>query len=59
MAKVSIRKEDYERVLEIAERTAKRTNTRVVVAMDRLDLKESSEPAHPAKPAYGKTVELS
>ncbi|WP_143106011.1 hypothetical protein [Bradyrhizobium sp. Gha] len=43
MAKVSIRKDDYERVLEIAERAAKRTNSRVVVATDRLDLHEPAE----------------
>ena len=43
MAKVSIRKDDYDRVLEIAERAAKRTNSRVVVATDRLDFQEPAE----------------
>jgi hypothetical protein len=42
MAKVSIGKDEYQRVLEIAERAAKRTNSRVVVAADRLDLTEST-----------------
>jgi len=41
MAKISIGKDEYERVLEIAERAAKRTNSRVVVAVDRLNLQES------------------
>jgi hypothetical protein len=39
MAKVSILKEDLDRVLQVAERTAKRTNERVVVAHDRVDLR--------------------
>jgi hypothetical protein len=43
MAKVSIRKDEYERVLEIAERAARRTNSRVVVAMDRVDVQEAPE----------------
>ncbi|MCK1651805.1 hypothetical protein IVA88_10195 [Bradyrhizobium sp. 149] len=47
MAKVSIRKEDYERILEVAERAARRTNSRVVVAMDRVDLEEPSETTRP------------
>ncbi len=38
MAKVAIRKEDLERVLQVAERTAKRTNERVTVAHDRVEL---------------------
>ena len=42
MAKVSIRKDDYDRVIEIAERAAKRTNSKVVVAFDRLDLQETT-----------------
>jgi hypothetical protein len=40
MAKVSIRKEDLARVLQVAERTAKRTNERVVVAHDRVELQD-------------------
>jgi hypothetical protein len=43
MAKVSIRKEDLARVLKIAERTAKRTNERVVVAHDRVELQDEGE----------------
>lgn len=39
MAKVSILKEDLDRVLQVAERTAKRTNERVVVVHDRVDLR--------------------
>lgn len=38
MPKVSIRREDLARILQIAERTAKRTNERVVVAHDRVEL---------------------
>ena len=43
MAKVSIRKEDLARVLQIAERTARRTNERVVVAHDRVELQGDVE----------------
>jgi len=43
MAKVSIRKEDLDRVLQVAERTAKRTNERVIVAHDRVDLLEAED----------------
>jgi hypothetical protein len=43
MAKVSIRKEELDRVLQVAERTAKRTNERVVVALDRVELQDSIE----------------
>jgi hypothetical protein len=43
MAKVSIRKEDLARVLQIAERTAKRTNERVVIAHDRVELQKDAE----------------
>jgi hypothetical protein len=48
MAKVSILKEDLDRVLQVAERTAKRTNERVVVAHDRVDLREDVDPEHPS-----------
>jgi len=43
MAKVSIRKEDLERVRVIAERTAKRVNERVVIAHDRVDLQDDEQ----------------
>ncbi|MBU6462551.1 MAG: hypothetical protein KGK01_00365 [Bradyrhizobium sp.] len=38
MAKVAIRKEELELLVETAKRAAKRTNSVVVVAEDRLDL---------------------
>lgn len=59
MAKVSIRKDDYERVLEIAERAAKRTNSRVVVAMDRVDLQEAPEANRSATDAQPAGVKFS
>jgi hypothetical protein len=43
MAKVSIRKEDLDRVVQVAKRTAKRTNERVVVAHDRVELQDTTE----------------
>lgn len=43
MAKVAIRKEDLDRVVQVAERTAKRTNERVVVAHERVDLQDGEE----------------
>jgi hypothetical protein len=49
MAKVSIRKEDLARVLQIAERTAKRTNEKVVVAHDRVELQDDAGDKEPAQ----------
>lgn len=43
MAKVTIRKEDLERVRLVAERTAKRTNERVVIAHDRVELQDDEQ----------------
>jgi len=44
MPKVAIRKEDLDRLLQIAERTAKRTRERVVVVHDRIQIQsEDSE----------------
>ena len=54
MAKVSILKEDLDRVLQVAERTAKRTNERVVVAHDRVDLR--SEDVDPEQQFVSKTT---
>lgn len=48
MAKVAIRKEDLDRVVQVAERTAKRTNERVIVAHDRVDLQENDTPLRAA-----------
>jgi hypothetical protein len=42
MAKVTIRKDELDLVLETARRAAKRTNSVVVVAEDRLDLTEET-----------------
>ena len=42
MAKVAIRKDELELVVEIAKRAARRTNSVVVVAEDRLDLVEDT-----------------
>ena len=50
MAKVSIRKEDLARVLQIAERTAKRTNEKVVVAHDRVELQDDAAGNEPVQP---------
>jgi hypothetical protein len=38
MAKVTVRKHDLDRVVETAQRAAKRTNSVVVVSEERLDL---------------------
>jgi hypothetical protein len=38
MPKVAIRKEDLDRLIQIAERTAKRTRERVVVVHDRIQI---------------------
>jgi hypothetical protein len=54
MAKVAILKEDLERVLQVAERTAKRTNERVVVAHDRVDLR--SEYLDPEQQSVSQTI---
>ncbi len=42
MAKVTIRKDELDLVLETARRAAKRTNSVVVVAEDRVDLTEDA-----------------
>lgn len=42
MAKVSIRKDELDLVLETARRAAERTNSVVVIAEDRLELTEES-----------------
>jgi hypothetical protein len=43
VAKVTIRKEDLERVRQVAERTARRTNERVIVAHDRVHLQDDEQ----------------
>ncbi|WP_271593779.1 hypothetical protein [Bradyrhizobium sp. CCBAU 65884] len=43
MAKVTIRKEELERVRQVAERTARRTNERVIVAHDRVELQDDEQ----------------
>jgi hypothetical protein len=43
MARVAIRKEDLDRVVQVAQRTAKRTNERVIVAHERVDIQDSDE----------------
>ena len=43
MAKVTIRKEDLERVRQVAERTARRTHERVIIAHDRVDLQDDAD----------------
>jgi hypothetical protein len=53
MAKVLIRKEELDRLLQVAERTAKRTNERVVVAHDRVDLR--SEDLDPEQQSVSQT----
>jgi len=54
MPKVAIRREDLDRLLQIAERTAKRTKERVVVIHDRIqfqgdDLEEQQNAVCPAQ----------
>jgi hypothetical protein len=46
MATVSIRKADLDRVIQVAKRTAKRTNERVVVVHERVDLQEADDAAN-------------
>lgn len=43
MAKVTIRKEDLERVRQVAERTARRTHERVIIAHDRVELQVEAQ----------------
>lgn len=43
MAKVTIRKEDLERVRRVAERTARRTHERVIIAHDRVELQDEAQ----------------
>ena len=45
MAKVTIRKNELDKVVAIAKRAAMRTNSVVVVAEDRLDLADDREPS--------------
>jgi hypothetical protein len=42
MAKVTIRKDELDLILETARRAAKRTNAVVVIAEDRVDLEDTS-----------------
>jgi hypothetical protein len=55
MAKVTIRKDELDLVLETARRAAKRTNSVVVVAEDRLDLTEETD-CRAETPRDGKPV---
>jgi hypothetical protein len=50
MAKVAIRKDELDLVVEIATRAAKRTNSIVVIAEDRLDLVEDQNSQKQAPP---------
>jgi hypothetical protein len=58
MAKVSIRKDELDRVLQIAERTARRTNERVVVAHERVELQDEQARRLPSNETYGEAMNL-
>jgi len=58
MAKVSIRKDDYERVMEIAARAAKRSNSVVVVAKDRVEVQEPDDASRPVPHSDNATVKF-
>jgi hypothetical protein len=58
MAKVTVRKDELDLVVETARRAAKRTNSVVVVAEDRLDLASDVEDCQVATPRDGKTVTI-
>jgi hypothetical protein len=57
MAKVTIRKDELDLLVETAKRAAKRTNSVVIVAEDRLDLTSDTSP-RPETPLDGKSVTL-
>lgn len=56
MAKVTIRKDELDLVLETARRAAKRTNSVVVIAEDRVDLTDEDCRAELSR--HGKSVTL-
>jgi hypothetical protein len=57
MAKVTIRKDELDLLVETAKRAAKRTNSVVIVAEDRLDLTTDTSP-RPESPRDGKPATL-
>jgi hypothetical protein len=57
MAKVAIRRDELNQVLETVRRAAERTNSVVVVAEDRLDVTEGAED-HREKPRDQERVAL-
>ena len=58
MAKVTVRKDELDLVMETAKRAAKRTNSVAVLAEDRLDLAENNVGCQADAPRDPKTVAL-